>query len=191
MLERAGGQNSSLRSRPIVFPAKYIIFQNGRFLMKIRREILLDPEIADVVYSRGGLEISGKFVMEADGFLDVSTMLHCCVYALLQRDVVVYIGKTKQPLTRLYSHAHARGKLEPWKAGYTTRKKGFKFDGIWIRPCMLAQLDQLEVDMIRKYQPKYNVRMREAPPPLDLSELLKEIVPMRGPPVEAPIRRRV
>ncbi len=122
--------------------------------------------------------------MVDEGFVDVSFMLHCAVYALRKRRTVVYVGQTKKPLTRLYSHMNARGKKEPWKAGYKTQKTGFSFDEIWIRPCMLSELDALEVEMIRKYQPRYNVKHRAPTPiPEDIRALLAtiHIEPTPGP----------
>jgi hypothetical protein len=127
---------------------------------------------------------------EEEGFIDISFALHCAVYALLQGRVVVYIGQTKMPLTRLYSHANARGRMEPWRPGYTKRKVGFKFDGIWLMPCLLHDLDELEAKMIRKYNPKHNTQGRLPNAPLDISALLKSVA-IAGPSVEAPIRRRV
>lgn len=94
--------------------------------------------------------------MVGEGFVDVSFLLHCAVYALLRKGEVVYVGQSKRPMTRIYSHVHKRGKLSPWKPGIRERKVGFAFDGIWVRPCMLSELDGLEQEMIRKYQPKHN-----------------------------------
>lgn len=128
---------------------------------------------------------------EDEGYVDVSFMLHCAVYALLQNGKVVYVGQSKNPLTRVYSHASYRGKLEPWKAGYTTRKVGFKFDTIWVMPCMLRDLDRLEAEQITKWQPKHNTRGRKPNTPLDLNLLMASVSARIGPPVEAPIRRRV
>ncbi len=114
--------------------------------------------------------------MEVDGFVEISFMLHCAVYALLRRGEVVYIGQSKKPLTRVYSHANARGKLEPWKAGYRQRKVGFAFDRIWIRPCMLKELDEVEAAMIRKYQPKYNTKHVPPKPSISL-DMLVDMMP--------------
>lgn len=113
--------------------------------------------------------------MDMDGFLDYSDVLHCGVYALVQGEEVVYVGKSKAPLMRIYSHANAQGKLGPWRAGYKHRKTGFRFDGIWFRPCMLRELDALEVEMIQKYRPRHNVKDK---PTVSLEELLTGLVPM-------------
>lgn len=133
-------------------------------------------------------------MLEDDGFVSHKVLLHCAVYALVRRGIVVYVGQSKTMYKRIYQHCMTRRKSQTLNAMYgPSIHKGMAFDDIWIRPCMLGELDRLEVEMIRKYQPKYNVRMKEIPPQLDISELLKAIVPIRenGPPVEAPIRRRV
>lgn len=115
-------------------------------------------------------------MLEDDGFVEVSFLLHCAVYALLRRGEVVYVGQSKKPLTRIYTHAHARGRPDPWQGAKTQRKIGFKFDGIWVRPCMLRELEELEVQMIKKYQPRYNIKgMPKMPPEVSLEELLKSI----------------
>lgn len=117
-------------------------------------------------------------MLEGEGFVDISFVLHCAVYALLQRGTVVYIGQSKKPLTRIYSHVNARGKLEPWKAGSNNRKVGFKFDGIQIRPCMLRELDEIEAKMIAKYLPKYNTKgMPKVPADISLDTLIAELIP--------------
>lgn len=134
-------------------------------------------------------------MLEDDGFVDFTVLMHCGVYALVRLGVVVYIGKSKSVGERTQSHIRLRRKSGIKRTGMFTSRMiaGIQFDSIWVRRCMLAELDQLEIEMIRKYQPKYNMRMKEAPPPIDVSELLKAIVPLsqNGPPVEAPIRRRV
>lgn len=113
-----------------------------------------------------------------EGFVDVSFMLHCAVYALLKRGEVVYVGQSKKPLTRLYSHAHARGRKSPWKPGYREQTVGFQFDKIWIRPCMLAELDRIEAEMIKKYQPRHNVKGKPRPiPEIPLMELIGMALP--------------
>lgn len=128
---------------------------------------------------------------EEEGWVDISFMLHCAVYALLQNGRVVYVGQSKLPIKRIYSHANVRGKMEPWRDEYTRRKVGFKFDGIWLMPCMLRDLDRLEAEQIEKWQPKHNTRGRKPNTPLDLSSLIAAVSVKVGPPVEAPIRRRV
>src|SRR4029077_15051106 len=88
--------------------------------------------------------------MERNQFMDVGKLLHCGVYALLQRGEVVYVGKSKRPLGRLYSRLKDRGRiLEKGESGPQVHGKGIWFDGVWFAPCMLGQLDVLEVHFIR------------------------------------------
>jgi excinuclease UvrABC nuclease subunit len=89
-------------------------------------------------------------VLKDDGFLEISQVLHCAVYALVKRGEVVYIGKSKKPLRRLLEH---RGFV---MKGIAQVPK-MSFDSVWILGCMLGQLDTLEQMYIRKYRPKYNI----------------------------------
>jgi len=116
-------------------------------------------------------------------FMDISKLLHCGVYCLLRKGEVVYVGKSKKPLVRLYTHVYNRGKeagraLYPGiVAGPTHGGKGINFDGIWFVPCMLGQLDVIELAMIRKYEPRYNVRGKPPTPiPDEIKALLKQMV---------------
>src|SRR5882762_7478218 len=96
--------------------------------------------------------------MMPHGVVSFHALLHCGVYALLRRGEVVYVGKSKKLWIRLYNHCNNRGKVLYLPPGYTTPKKGIQFDDIWVWPCMLGQLDSLEVCLIQKYVPKYNVK---------------------------------
>lgn len=76
----------------------------------------------------------------------------------------------------------------PMQVGYRTQKKGVSFDDIWVWPCMLGQLDTLEVHLIRKYMPKHNSKdkpMPVMPIPADIKALLAQMVSITGlPPLE-------
>lgn len=128
-----------------------------------------------------------------DGFADYSAVLHCGVYALVRRVDVVYIGQSKSLSERLIVHIRAKARAKVKRTGFfgsNTIKSGFAFDAIWIRPCMLAELEWLEIEMIRKYQPKYNTNHKTEGYPPELRELIKTIsVP---PPLNPPVvfRRR-
>lgn len=98
--------------------------------------------------------------MELEGFLEVSGLLHCVVYALVYRREVVYVGQSRRPLARLDAHAVGRSRVGFRKNGGP--KVGFRFDQVFIRPCMLAELDALETEMIAKYRPKHN--QKKLPP---------------------------
>ena len=131
--------------------------------------------------------------MEQHGFMNVSKLLHCGVYALVRRGEVVYVGKSRRPLVRLYAHMNARGKKMPWKAGYNKEYTGIHFDAIWFLPCMLGQLDTLEVHFIKTFAPKHNTKDKPRhvaepglkptrvpveimPIPEDMKELLRQLV---------------
>lgn len=132
--------------------------------------------------------------MELEGFVDASAMLQGGVYALVHHGNVVYVGKAKLMLGRVYNHRVAWGK----KSGKAVRlkpAKGILFDSIWVRPCALADIDDLEYAMINLYKPRYNSMLRNGlPVPLDIANLLADLalLPYTLPTTTgASIRRRV
>ncbi len=139
------------------------------------------------------------------GFMDISKLMHCGVYALLKKGEVVYVGKTKQPMQRIYRHVYNRGKplgttinSQSNAKCPTFNGKGITFDSVWFLPCMLGQLSVLEVHFIRMFMPKHNVAHNpEAKPrpervptviipiPDDIKALLAQMVTITGlPPME-------
>ena len=117
--------------------------------------------------------------MLPNGVLSFKALMHCGVYALVRKGEIVYVGKTKKLWIRLYAHCNGRAKLPPMPVGYTTQKKGIQFDDIWVWPCMWGQLDSLEVCLIQKYDPKYNVKdkLRPIMPiPNEIRQLLSQVV---------------
>lgn len=100
--------------------------------------------------------------MQLSGFIDASEILRSGVYILVHRGVVIYVGKSKAMLARIYTHRNLwaskrRGKGDvPWWMPIP----GIHFDEVHIRPCALADLDRLERDMIELYKPKYNTRLK-------------------------------
>lgn len=121
-------------------------------------------------------------------------MLQGGVYALVHRGNVVYVGKSKVMLGRIYSHRVAWGKKSQKAVGLKPIK-GILFDAIWVRPCPLTDIDELESTMINLYKPRYNSLLRNGLP-VDISALISGLVAQS---VSAPrplnsqgtIRRRV
>lgn len=103
--------------------------------------------------------------VELEGFVDVSWILKSGVYALLKNGVVIYIGQSKTMISRVYTHKvqwgqKARGKPSPdWMP-----TKGILFDEVWVRPCSLDVIDELESEMIDLYKPKFNTKLKQAGP---------------------------
>lgn len=98
--------------------------------------------------------------MNIEGFDDFSCMLRSGVYALGHKGKVVYIGKSRLMLRRIYQHRYNWGRAK--KFGHPTwLPKGILFDEIFVRPCTLEQLDQLEYAMINLYKPRYNILLKE------------------------------
>lgn len=112
--------------------------------------------------------------MQLEGFTDVSQILQGGVYALVHRGVVVYVGKSKVMLGRVYTHRVAWGKKSKSAIGLKPQK-GILFDAIWVHPCPLVEVDLLESAMINLYKPRYNSALRNGLP-VDISALIQGLV---------------
>lgn len=129
-----------------------------------------------------------------DGFIDASELLKGGVYLLLYKREVVYVGKAKRMLTRVYSHLHIwsskrRGKTPSWLP-----IDGVYFDEVYIRPCHPDQIDALEREMISLYKPRLNTKLK-TPGPTTIPFTLtvgSTTLAFNKPPVAVPhIERRV
>jgi excinuclease UvrABC nuclease subunit len=86
---------------------------------------------------------------ELSKFKDVTLLLNSGVYVLLRGIVIVYVGQAECFATRINHHRGA---------------KKIKFDGIKIFPCKhKGRRLAIERELIRKYNPKWNVKDRSAP----------------------------
>jgi excinuclease UvrABC nuclease subunit len=96
-----------------------------------------------------------------EGFIDCSQMMRGGVYLLKHRGEVVYIGKAKCFLSRVYSHRSVWGrarkgeKVPSWLAGVV---KGLIFDQIYLRPCTPDKADLLERELIALFKPRHNIQ---------------------------------
>ena len=97
--------------------------------------------------------------MNLEGFKPIGEILRSGVYALVHRGKVVYIGKSKVMLTRIYSHRSLWGRKR--SIGEWLAIKGILFDDVHILPCRLEDIDELEREMINIYRPKFNVQLKE------------------------------
>lgn len=112
--------------------------------------------------------------MQLKGFIEASEVLRSGVYALCLRGEVVYVGKSKCMLTRIEAHRGLfRRKAPAWMP-----IKGVQFDAVFLRPCPLAMLDALELEMINLYKPKLNERLKtNEKVRMDIAALVGDIVP--------------
>ncbi len=100
--------------------------------------------------------------MVLDGFIDVSQSLKSGVYALVSQGQVVYVGKSKCMLVRIYSHRNAKSKKGSLPSWFPV--KGIAFDEIHIQPCHPDRIDELENQMINRYKPKFNTLLKTNAP---------------------------
>ena len=117
-----------------------------------------------------------------EGFINISVSLKPGVYALLREGVVVYIGQSKKPLSRIEAH-RSLGARKTSAPGWLPIK-GIPFDEVHVMPCRLEDLDVLEAALVELYKPKFNVKLK-SPQPVSLSDWT-----CPPPPAATPILRR-
>ena len=98
-----------------------------------------------------------------EGFIDVSAILRCGVYALVREGVVVYVGQSKKMLQRVSAHKSNWGR-KAMPAWMPVSLRGVLFDEVHVLPCRVEDLDRLERALIDLYKPKYNTQLK-APTP--------------------------
>jgi excinuclease UvrABC nuclease subunit len=101
--------------------------------------------------------------MDAEsGWINVSEVLESGVYMLVYRGSVVYVGKAKMMLSRLAFHLDQKGKPGARRAFNTTTGKRYvshiPFDDVWLKPMPIGEMGAEEIAMIKKYQPRYNMK---------------------------------
>jgi hypothetical protein len=84
--------------------------------------------------------------------IDVSAALRSGVYLLSRDGVVVYVGQSKCPLVRIYTHRSlARKRVPGW-----LKVRGVVFDTAEVIPCHPDRINALEQGLIEFYKPVYN-----------------------------------
>lgn len=124
-----------------------------------------------------------------EGFVNVSPMLKPGIYALLREGVVVYIGQSKKPLSRIEAHRSLANRRKP--IGWLPIK-GIVFDEVHVLPCRIEDLDIVEHAMIDLYKPKFNVKLKSPHPVSTEFNLTIDgfTIPFNVVPQHAPIVRR-
>lgn len=124
--------------------------------------------------------------MKLEGFADQSNMLRPGIYALCYRGAVVYVGKAKILLTRIYSHRNSWGKERRGQKLPDWLSRAILFDEVHVFPCRIDQLDEREREFIDRYNPRYNRRLRTGNPSFVVNGIMLGVKP---PPPEPMTRR--
>ncbi len=127
-----------------------------------------------------------------EGFRDVSVVLKPGIYALLREGIVVYIGQSKKPLSRIEAHRSLWGRTQRHKAPGWLPIKAILFDEAHVLPCRVEDLDIVERAMIDLYKPKYNIKLK-SPHPVATEFNINVggfVIPFNVVPQHAPILRR-
>lgn len=116
-----------------------------------------------------------------EGFINVSAILRCGIYALVREGAIVYIGQSKKPLGRIAAHRSQWGRKSQAPAWLPI--KGILFDEIHVLPCRVEDLDRLERALIDLYKPRYNVKLKSPQPcqtPLTIT-IGNAVIPLNQP----------
>lgn len=97
-----------------------------------------------------------------EGAVDVSQILGAGCYLLLFYEEIVYVGKARNLLKRIYAHRNL------WERSRERRfalrgMKPIRFTGVMVIPCKEYDLDRMEQELIRRYRPKYNEKHKPLP----------------------------
>jgi len=126
-----------------------------------------------------------------EGFVDVSAILRCGIYALVREGAVVYVGQSKKMLSRIEAHRSQWGRAS--KSPSWLPIKGILFDEIHVLPCRVEDLNRLEAAMIDLYKPRYNIKLK-APTPVSTPFTITVggvSVPFNAPPPRQRFERRI
>ena len=85
------------------------------------------------------------------------------VYMLVWRGRVVYVGQSVNVLSRISTH---RANYERALKGkpprtHTNESRVIRFDKAFVKFCEVRELDRLELELIVKHKPEFNVQLRE------------------------------
>lgn len=100
-------------------------------------------------------------MLSTGGFIDIGESLKAGIYLLTYKREVVYVGKSKELLRRLYEHRLNYLRFKVGKKGHPySQAQPILFDGIMIHPCNPHDLDRLERQYIALHQPKHNKTLK-------------------------------
>lgn len=82
-----------------------------------------------------------------EDFVDLTILMRpiCGVYMLLERDIVVYVGKSQNVPKRIRDHCNRMANSE-----------AFRFDQVMVKTCTRFELDRLEFQYLKHYKPIHN-----------------------------------
>ena len=103
-----------------------------------------------------------RAVCEIGADVDVSHMLGPGCYALCRAGEVLYVGKAKVLIIRIYAHYNAMARRRKGQKPLPGTK-GVAFNSVKIFPCKLVDITIAERALLRRFRPRYNDR--HVPPP--------------------------
>lgn len=156
----AGAKNFVCAGAPRSSPNDVEILKHPYFCFALPLDF--PAELCIVVRENG--ESATGITMD-EGFVEVSATLRAGVYVLVHHDEVVYVGKSKVMLGRIYTHRVAWGSKRRTRRTDAIPPKGILFNRVFVHPCRLDEVDALEQSLIAKYHPRYNTQHKSGMPP--------------------------
>lgn len=97
-----------------------------------------------------------------DGFVGLPGVATSGVYVLVWGERIVYVGQSVNVFQRICSHRNRLSRYKRGKMGHNHQEwaRVIHFDRVWVLFAPRDELDHLELEMIRKYNPEVNILLR-------------------------------
>lgn len=97
-----------------------------------------------------------------DGFVDLPGISSSGVYVLVWGERIVYVGQSVNVYARICSHRNRLLRYRKGKIGHNRPEwdRVIHFDRVWVMWAAVDELDHLELETIRKYNPEVNKILR-------------------------------
>jgi hypothetical protein len=101
-------------------------------------------------------------LLSRDGFVNLPGVGTAAIYVLVWGERIVYVGQSTNVFARICSHRNRLLRYKKGKKSYNRNDwdRVIHFDRVWVRFCAKDELDYLELEMIRKYNPEVNILLR-------------------------------
>ena len=117
--------------------------------------------------------------LRGEGFEDLpGVRAPVCAYCLLRKGRVVYVGKTKNVFTRIGQHwmkqTSRRRSMKDYFSKTWAARERMVFDEVLVKWCEKRELDHWEMTLIHRFNPEYNIQIREKLPKVrvDLAQII-------------------
>jgi hypothetical protein len=117
---------------------KYEIFSFGNKASRKDGKLLLAGYSGEMPFEHWFRQPKGTYNSKVNNCESITTKVYGCIYFLVKKGSIVYIGETQLPRMRIHGHT----------------KKDYK--SVVMIPCLFNNRKELEVQLIKHFRPKYN-----------------------------------